>query len=81
MGFWATKQHEDHRINCRGTNSNETECTSYQKIKTNTEEKWQIVEFPKKKNQQKRHINANTNEDSDISVDIYHAETGKYLDS
>lgn len=46
-----------------------------------TDDQWQIVAFPKKQNLEKRQAPNKQKEDSGISVNLYHAETGKYLDS
>lgn len=45
------------------------------------EEPWQIVNFAKKKSHIKRPIPANSVSKAGINVKLFHAETGKYLDS
>lgn len=50
-------------------------------METQQEERWQMVEFPKRRNQQKWNSEQNQKDESGINVKLFHAKIGKYLDS
>lgn len=60
--------------------NNNKESTDIQATPTQ-HDKWQILEFPKKRNTQKWQMQSSQYREPGISIKLYHAETGKYLDS